>query len=98
MREYLVPMSRDAWRERAIFRRIDIDRPLPAVDFDGASTTHDRIAARYRVRFSPTVIVVGPDGNARSAPIVGLTSVDFYGAYLERALEEGVRSLSARPL
>jgi hypothetical protein len=44
------------------------------------------------------VIVVGPDGNALSAPIVGLLTVDFYGAYLERALEEGVRSLPGRPL
>ena len=98
LREYLVPMSQDAWRNRAIFRQIDIDRPLPVVDFDGTSTTHDRIAVRHRVRFSPTVIVVGPDGNALSAPIVGLLTVDFYGAYLERALEEGVRSLPGRPL
>ena len=98
LREYLVPMSRDAWRDRAIFRQIDIDRPLPVLDFDGTSTTHDRIAARYRVRFSPTVIVVDGNGKPLSAPIVGLLTVDFYGAYLERLLEEGARSVSARPL
>ena len=98
LREYLVPMSRDAWRGRALFRQVDIDRALPVVDFDGTRTTHDRIAARYRVRFSPTVIVVGGDGKALSAPIVGLLTVDFYGAYLDRALEDGTRALAARPL
>ena len=98
LREYLVPMSREAWRERAIFRQVDIDRPLPVVDFDGTRTSHDTIAARYRFRFSPTVIVVGGDGRELSAPIVGLLTVDFYGAYLDRALEDGVRALAARPL
>jgi hypothetical protein len=44
------------------------------------------------------VIVVGADGNALSAPIVGLPSVDFYGAYLDRALEEGARRMLAGPL
>ena len=98
LREYLVPMSREAWRGRAIFRQVDIDRPLPVVDFDGTRTSHDTIAARYRVRFSPTVIVVGGDGRELSAPIVGLLTVDFYGAYLDRALEDGVRALGARRL
>ena len=98
LREYLVPMSRETWRDRAIFRQIDIDRPLPVTDFDGSASTHDRIAARHGVRFSPTVIVVGHDGGSLASPIVGLLSVDFYGAYLERALEDAERKLSGRPL
>ena len=98
LREYLVPMSRESWRDRALFRRIDIDRPLPVVDFDGTPTTHARIATRYGVRFSPTVVVVGNEGKVLSPPIVGLLTVDFYGAYVERALEEGARSLAARRL
>jgi hypothetical protein len=94
LREYLVPLSRENWRDRALFRQIDIDRPLPLVDFDGTPTTHDRVAARYRVRLSPTVIVVSGDGTVLSGPLVGLMSVDFYGAYLERALEDARRKLA----
>lgn len=95
LREYLVPMSREAWRDRALFRQVDIDRPLPVVDFDGSATTHDRVAARYRVRLSPTVIVVDGDGQVLAGPLVGLMTVDFYGAYLDRALEDAQRKLGA---
>ena len=98
LREYLVPLSRESGRDRALFRQVDIDRPLPVVDFDGSTTTHDRIASRYRARLSPTVIVVAGDGAILAGPLVGLMSVDFYGAYLERALDDAQRKLSSRPL
>lgn len=87
LREYLVPMSRDAWAGRAVFRSIDIDRSLPVTGFDGKPTTHAALASHYGVTLSPTVLVVDATGVALSDPIVGLLTVDFYGAYLDRALE-----------
>ena len=49
LREYLVPMSREEWKDRALFRQVEIDRPLPLTDFDGSVTTHERLAARFGV-------------------------------------------------
>ena len=95
LREYVVPLSRESWRDRALFRQVDIDRSLPLVDFDGTPSTHDRVAARYRVRLSPTVIVVGGNGSPLAKPLVGLMTVDFYGAYLEQALEDARRKVAA---
>jgi len=93
LREYLVPMSRDEWRDRALFRQIEIDRPLSLVDFDGSTTTHSDVAARYGVTLSPTVLVVGPDGRPLHEPIVGLLTVDFYAAYLGNALSAAAATL-----
>ena len=94
LREYLVPMSRGGWKDRALFRQVEIDRPLPLVDFEGKVTTHEELASRFAVSLSPTVMIVDGKGNLLSAPLVGLLTVDFYGAYLESALSEAARKLA----
>jgi thioredoxin-related protein len=96
LREYLVPLSREEWQGRALFRQVGIDRRDPVVDFAGTRTTHAALAARYGVFLSPTVIVVDGDGRPIGEPIVGLLTVDFYGAYIDGALETARRKL-ARP-
>lgn len=93
---FVVPMSNEApWRERALYRQIEIDQPLELVDFDGGVTTHARLAARYGVSLTPTVIVVDGRGGVIGTPIVGLLTADFYVAYLERAIDAGVAKLRA---
>jgi hypothetical protein len=90
LREYLLPMTADpAWRDRALFRQIEIDRALPLVGFDRAPTTHRDFAARRGVYLTPTVAVVDGTGRDLTDPIVGLTTLDFYGAYLENAITSG---------
>lgn len=86
LREYLVPFSRDEWKNRALFRQVEIDRTLPVRDFDGTVTTHQALAARYGISLSPTVLIVDAQGRAMAEPIVGLLTVDFYGAYIQNAL------------
>jgi thioredoxin-related protein len=92
LREYLLPMASEGWGERALFRQVEIDRTLPLIGFDGRETTHRALSERYGAVLSPTVVVVGPDGERLSDPLVGLM-VDFYGAYLENALAEGAAKL-----
>ena len=88
--QYVVPMARDMpWRDRALFRQVEIDQPLPLVDFDGSATTHRSLAARYRVTLTPTVVVVSGTGTIIGGPVIGLPAADFYAAYLERAIDDG---------
>jgi hypothetical protein len=89
--QYVVPMSKEPpWRDRAIFRQVEVDQPLPLVDFDGSATTHRSLAAHYRVSLTPTVIVVDRVGTIVGGPVVGLPTADFYAAYLESAIDAGV--------
>jgi len=87
LREYLVPFSREEWKGKAVFRQVGIDRRDPVVDFAGVRTTHQALAERYGVFLSPTVLIVDAKGNRLAEPIVGLLTVDFYGAYIDNALK-----------
>ena len=87
LREYLVPFSREEWHGKALFRQVGIDRRDPVLDFGGARTTHQALADRYGVFLSPTVLVVDANGRPLGEPIVGLLTVDFYGAYIDNALK-----------
>lgn len=42
------------------------------------------LADRLGVRVAPTVVFLGPDGDELAERLVGYSSPDFYGAYLER--------------
>jgi thioredoxin-related protein len=92
--QFVVPMSKEPpWRDRAIFRQVEIDKSLPLIDFDGGATTHRALAARYRVSVTPTVVVVDRAGRIVGGPVVGLLTADFYAAYLESAIDAGRRKL-----
>jgi hypothetical protein len=91
---FVVPISKEApWRDRALFRQVEIDQPLTVVDFAGNATTHERLAARYGVSVTPTVAVVDGRGEVIGNPVVGLLTEDFYAAYLEQAIDTGVTRL-----
>jgi hypothetical protein len=93
LREYVVPLAQDEWKDRAILRQVEIDLALPVRSFDGTMTTHAALAARYGVSLSPTVVFVDAGGNVLAGPVVGLMP-DFYGAYLDNALTEAMRRLA----
>jgi thioredoxin-related protein len=92
--QFVVPMSSEPpWRDRALYRQVEVDQPLPLVDFDGRASTHDKLAARYGVSLTPTVLVVDGAGAVIGKPIVGFLTVDFYAAYLESAVDAGLGKL-----
>jgi thioredoxin-related protein len=92
--EYLIPLQRNpAWGGRVVLRQIDLDSDAPLTDFAGRKTTHRAFARGERARVTPTLAIYGPAGTRRGEPIVGFRLADFYGEYIERALEEAL----ARP-
>ena len=87
LREFLVPMANgEDWRDRALYRQIEIDQALPLTAFDGATTTHRAFARQHRIELTPTIIMVDATGTTLGKPLVGLMTPDFYGAYLEAAI------------
>lgn len=85
----LAPMARDAATQGgAVFRQIDIDRDAPLVDFSGQGTSHRRFSRDEGVRFTPTLIVFGPDGRQLAEPILGMRLPDFYAHYVAQAIDQ----------
>lgn len=96
-RGWLLPMHTEAeWRARVVVRELDLDSDASVTDFSGQATTQRTFARAQGVRVTPTVMVFGADGQRLAEPIVGLRIADFYGAYLERAVEEAAIKLGRR--
>ncbi len=96
LREFLVPMARgEEWGARAVYRQVEIDDPRPLIDFAGATTNHRAFAQRHRIELTPTIYLVDSNGTALGKPLVGLTTPDFYGAYLEDAINAATTRLKA---
>ena len=89
-RDYLVPMEREAGAQgKVIVREVDIEQGGTLSDFGGRATNPKAFSLRYRVGIVPTVVVVDDRGELVAPPIVGLLSDDFYGSYLQQAIEAG---------
>ena len=94
LREFLVPMANNAeWSARAVYRQVEIDGAQALIDFAGSRTTHREFAGRHNIRLTPTIYVVDGRGNSLGQPLVGLMTVDFYGAYLEEAISAATTRL-----
>lgn len=94
-RSHLGPMLADPRHaSRVIIRQIDIDADQALVGFDGKRTTHARIARDHGVRAAPVVAFWDGEGRDAAPPLRGMLLPDFYGGYLEDAIEAARKSLS----
>ena len=94
---YLEPIQRNPDTARMVLiRRLDITRDDPLVDFTGRATTARAFAEQLKVDFAPTVIVFTPDGHPATRPLIGLGPEDYYGGYLDAAIEAGRQRMKAK--
>ena len=90
-REFLLPIQKnESYTSRLTFRQIDMDRRTPLRDFQGKASTHADFARANGITVYPTVMLLGPDGERLAEPIRGFNGSDFYGAYLDRRIEDAV--------
>lgn len=90
-RDYLAPMhASEKWRDKVIMLELQLDGAHPLHDFTGKPTTAREFARKFAVRSVPTVIVFDGGGQPASTPLVGLSTADFYGLYVEQAVESGL--------
>ena len=91
-REYIGPMSGNPEEQaRALYREVPIEATFTG--FDGTPLAARDLAASLGVRFFPTVVMVDPKGAALAPPLVGFSSPDFYGAYLEERIATAVQKM-----
>jgi len=85
--EYLIPMTKSAdYNERVIIRSFSLGEAETITDFDGNRMEADVFAAKHGVTLTPTLLFLDSTGKAIAEPLLGYTSPDFYGAYLEEAI------------
>jgi thioredoxin-related protein len=91
-RQHLGPLARDP-KAPAVVRELHMDRDTLLVDFAGRRTTSADFARQMQAKFAPTVMFHGPQGTQLAESIVGYRLADFYGAYLDNAIDESRKLL-----
>ena len=92
--EHLKPMLRNAkYKSQIIIRELHTDVTDSVIDFNGRRIDAEKLADRYKVRLNPTVVFLGAKGRELSKRLVGVSSVDFYGGFMDRAIEESNQRL-----
>ena len=90
-RNYLLPAQRDAGLQA--WQLNITDRSTPLIGFDGKATTAAAQVAAWKAGFTPTVLFLGAAGQDLAERLVGLPSLDFYGAYLDERLATARKAL-----
>lgn len=83
--EFLLPLHQQPPQGLQI-RELKVPGTQPVNDADGQALSARELAHRYGINFFPSVLLIAPDGRALGAPLVGISSRDFYGHYLDQAI------------
>jgi thioredoxin-related protein len=82
-RHYLAPMRKQGL---AAFQISIYDRKAPLRDFAGKVSTAADVSEGYNAKLWPTLLFLNAQGQEVAERLVGVSSADFYGAYLEERL------------
>jgi thioredoxin-related protein len=97
LKEFLIPMSgNNDYRAKVVMRRVETASHAPLRGFNGEETTPSDFARAYGVRMTPTIMLFDEKGQPLGKPLIGLGPVDYYGFYLDQAIDvalEKVRKL-----
>lgn len=96
-RNYLAPLNKPTAELKVVAREVDIESSEALIDFSGKTTSHRAFAQSRGVRFTPVVAFFDASGRDLAEPMLGMSSEDFYGAYLEERLIEARRRAAIAP-
>jgi len=88
-------LDRD-YDQRVLVRKLTIDQTARLRHFDGNRVSTARLAERYRISVTPTLIFVDRRGHELTERMVGVTTLEFYAGYLDQALDSASEELHER--
>jgi len=89
--EIIKPMIRSGdYDNTVLIRQLAMDSFYTIKDFAGNDTTPALLAQKYKIKITPTLLFLDADGNEVGERILGVYSLDFFGAYVDAALVKGL--------
>ncbi len=96
---YLEPMHRNGLdKGRFILRTINTSGYASVRGFNGQEMDHDDFADKEGVSFTPVIKFYDHKGEEIIPEIFGYQTPDFYGAYLEAAIEKSIAHLRKKKI
>lgn len=88
--EIIKPMLRSGdYTDNVLIRKLEIDSEYPMNHLSGKKTSPAQLASQFNVFVTPTLIFLDGEGKEVSKRILGVNSLDYYGAYVDEALQKG---------
>ena len=95
--EFLNHLSTDpAFMNKLLLREVRMDSILPLLDFSRQSISHAAFTEQRAIELVPTIQFTDGMGDILVEDIVGVTTLGYYGAYLEQAIEQSLNILRLR--
>ncbi len=95
--DFLKPMLRSGdYTDKVIIRRVMLDDYATLTDFDGQPVAVDAFSRRYHAVVTPTLVFVDPQGRELAKRLVGITTPDFYGGDLDKAIDTALQRMHSR--
>jgi len=92
--EILKPLLRNRdYDSRVLIRRVILDDGSELTGFDGKPLSSADLADDYDVFVTPTLVFVDSRGRELAERMVGVTTLEMYGGYLDRALDRAAEKL-----
>ncbi len=90
--EIIKPMLRSGdYTDDVLIRRLKIDDIALLNDTSGKRLTPAELAIKFDVKVTPTLLFLDAKGNEVSERIRGVYSLDFYGSYVDQAIDQGLK-------
>jgi len=77
-----------------ILREVSLDDGFSLSDFDGKNVSGREFADRYSAVVTPTLLFLDGQGQEVAEKIVGINNVEYYGFYLDKAIESATEKIS----
>ena len=92
--EIIKPMLRSGdYVKNVLIRKMQIDSHYSMNNINGGKTSPAELARQFNVYVTPTLIFLDGHGKEISERILGVNSLDYYGAYVDEALLKGQQTI-----
>jgi len=92
--EFLKPMKISGdYTNKVLVRIVELDSIDDIIDINGETIEPEALAQRYNADLTPTLVFVDSNGNELTQQMVGVTTIDFYGGYLDEAIDNSLTRL-----
>lgn len=90
--EIIKPMLRSGdYADNVLIRQLNIDDTALLKDTSGIQLTPAEIAEKFNVNLTPTLLFLDGKGNEVSEKIRGVYSLDYYGGFVDQAIDQGLK-------
>ena len=95
--EILSPMVRSGeYDKKVVLRKLQIDEARDVKDFSGAIVEPSDISNKYGATLTPTLVFLDADGNQVIEKMIGINTVELFGAYLDIEIDKLVSTIQPK--